>query len=113
MRHIHYAQSMIKKQFPSIGGRCSTLFQNKLPSKSYTSANTIQIVYCKRREHWITVFIKWCKNNQVAVYHSLFKRLDAETRNTIMKMFGLKKSNEMIIMPMEEQEGSKDCGFFL
>ena len=41
---------MIKKQFPSVGGLCSTLFQNKLPSKSYTSANTILIVHCKRRK---------------------------------------------------------------
>ena len=29
-----------------------------------------------------------------------------------MKMFGLKKSNERIMMPMQEQEGSKDCGPF-
>ena len=46
------------------------------------------------------------------MYDSLFKRLDVETRNTIMKMFGLKKSNEIIMMPMQEQEGSKDCGPF-
>ena len=111
-KHIHYAQSMIKKQFPSVGGLCSTLFQNKLPSKSYTSANTIQIVHCKRRKHWITISTKWCKNNWVAVYDSLFKRLDVETRNTIMKMFGLKKSNERIMMPMQKQEGCKDCGPF-
>ena len=46
------------------------------------------------------------------MYDSLFKRLDVETRNTIMKMFGLKKSNEIIMIPMQEQEGSKDCGPF-
>ena len=27
-------------------------------------------------------------------------------------MFGLKKSNERIMMPMQEQEGCKDCGPF-
>ena len=46
------------------------------------------------------------------MYDSLFKRLDAETRNTIMKMYGLKESNEIIMMPMQEQEESKDCGPF-
>ena len=93
---------MIKQQFLSVRGLCSTLFQNKLLSESYTSANTIQIVHCKRRKLWIAISTKWCKNNQVAVYDLLFKKLDAETRNTIIKMFGLKKSNETFMMPMQE-----------
>ena len=29
-----------------------------------------------------------------------------------MRIFGLKKSSEIIIIPMQEQNGSKDCGVF-
>ena len=110
-KHIHFAQSMVKKQFPPVGGLCSTLLQNASSSRGNRTANTIQIVHCQKRRHWITVSTKWCKNNEVVVYDSVFKRLDIETRTTIMRMFGLKKSNE-IMMPMQQQEGSKDCGVF-
>ena len=88
------------------------LLLNKSSSRGNRTANTIQIVHCKNRRHWITASTKWCKNNEVAVYDSVFKRLDVETRTTIMRMFGLKKSSEIIMMPMQEQNGSKDCGVF-
>ena len=89
-KHMQFTQCMIKKQFPSIGGLYSTLLQDKPPSFRSRTANTIQVVHCKKRKHWIITSTKWCKDNQVAVYDSVFVRLDAETRTTIMKMFRLK-----------------------
>ena len=103
---------MIKKQFPSVGGLYSTLLQDKPSSLGSRTANTIQIVHCKKRRHWITVSTKWCKGDQVAVYDSIFVRLDAETRTTIMKMFQLKKTKDIIMMPMQKQYRSTDCGVF-
>ena len=38
--------------------------------------------------------------------------LDAETRTTIMKMFGLKKTCDIIMMSMQQQTGFTDCGVF-
>ena len=54
---------------------------------------------------------KWCNGDEVAVYNSLFTRLDTETRATIMKMFGLKRAREIVMMPMQQQDGSTDCDF--
>lgn len=48
--------------------------------------DTIQVVHCKKRKHWITVSTKWCRGDQVAVYDFVFTKLDAGTRMTIMKM---------------------------
>ena len=111
-KHMQFAQCMIKKQFPSVGGLNSTLLQDKPPSLGSRTANTIQIVHCKKRRHWITVSTKWCQGDHVAVYDSVFVRLDAETRTTIMKMFRLKKTKDIIMMPMHKQYGSTDCGVF-
>lgn len=69
-------------------------------------------MHCTKRRHWITVSTKWCKGDQVAVYDSVFVRLDAETRTTIMKMLQLKKPKDIIVMPMQKQYGSADCGVF-
>ena len=46
------------------------------------------------------------------MYDLWFTRLDAETRATIMKMFGLKKARDIIMMSMQQQAGSTDCGVF-
>lgn len=109
---MQFIQRMIKKQFPSIGGLYSTLLQDKPSSFGSRIANTIQIVHCKKRKHWITTSTKWCKGNQVAVDDSVFVRLDAETRTTIMKTFQLKKTKDIIMTPMQKQDGSTDCGVF-
>ena len=48
----------------------------------------------------------------MAIHDSAFIRLDAETRTTIMKMFRIKKTEDMIVIPMQKQHGSTDCGVF-
>ena len=111
-KHIQFAQCMIKNQCPLVGGLYSTLLQDKPSSLGSRTTNTVQVVHCKKRKHWITVSIKWCKGDQVAVYDSVFTKLDAETRMTIMKMFNLKKTKDIIIMPMQKQHGCTDCGVY-
>ena len=49
------------------------------------------------------VSTKWCKGTQVVVYDSIFTKL-------VMRMFGLKRANDIIMMPIQKQEGSSDCG---
>ena len=102
----------VKKQFPSVGGLNSTLLQDKPSLFGFRTANTIQIVHSKKRRHWITVSTKWCKGNQVAVDDSVFMRLDAETRTTIIKMFRLNKTKDIIMTPKQKQHASTDCGVF-
>ena len=57
-KHMQFVQCMIKKRFPSVGGLYSTLLQDKPSSLGSRTANTIQIVHCKKRRHWITVSTK-------------------------------------------------------
>ena len=98
-KHINFAQCIIKNQFPSVGGLKSRLEQVK-KVKGQRTANSIQIVHCKKCEHWITVSTKWCKSNQVIVYDLVFTKLDAESRSTIMCMFGLKSTSDILMVPM-------------
>ena len=49
-KHINFASYLIFRQFPQIGGLRTTLLQTRyycFPSQS------IQAIFCKRREHWI------------------------------------------------------------
>ena len=66
-KHIYFAQSIIKSQCPSLGGLYSTLLQEKPYFHGCRTANTIQIVYCKKRRHWVTVSTKWCNGDKVSV----------------------------------------------
>ena len=49
-KHINLALRMIKNQFPSVGGLKSTLLQ-MTKVKGQRTANSIQIVHWKKREH--------------------------------------------------------------
>ena len=102
-RHIQMAQSIVKKQFPLIGGLRNTLLQGQI---------VIQIIHCNKRKHWITVTTKWCQRNKVSVYDTLFDKLDCETKGVIKKMFALKRAGGIVMIPVQKQQGSKDCGLF-
>ena len=70
------AQYCIKKQFPLIGELYSTLMQEKVVIGC--TVNTIQIIHCQKRKHWITVSTKSCEAGQVNVYDTAFDKLDSE-----------------------------------
>ena len=73
-RHIQYAEQLVRKQFSTIGGLCSTLLQNK--SHNYLPQNFVQIVFCNSKHHWIVVSNMNCNKGVVNVYVKLFKELD-------------------------------------
>jgi len=98
-KHIRFAQCLIKQQFPSPCGLYSTLQQNA-STLGFRIANAIQIVHCEKRRHWIMVSTKWCKGTHVAVYDSIFAKLDTKARCIVMQTFGLKRTNDIIMMPM-------------
>jgi len=109
-KHIQMAQYLLKCQFPLVGGLNNTLKQRQLVIGC--TANTIQIIHCSRRKHWITVSTKGCPAGEVNVYDTIFNKLDYETRDTIKKMFSIKNCNRINIVPVQKQSGSKDCGVF-
>ena len=107
-RHIQIAQSIIKKQFPLLGGLCNTLLQGQIVFGC--TANTIQIVHCNKRHHWITVTTKWCQRNKVNVYDKFFDKLDFEAKGIVKKMFGLKRAADINMIPFQKQQGPQYCG---
>ena len=104
------AQFIIKKQFLLLGGLQNTLLQEQIVIEC--TVNTIKIVHCNKRKHWVTVTTKWCQRNKVNVYDMLFNKLDFETKRVVKKMFGLKKAGDINMVPVQKQQGSKDCGIF-
>ena len=110
-KHMQMAQHLVRIQFPVVGGLQSTLLQQK-KKKGIWTMSTVQIIYCNKRSHWITATTKFCKPGQVNIYDSMFSKLDAETRTIVKQMFGLKKADDISMVAMQCQKGSKDCGLF-
>ena len=66
-KHIQYSQYLIKIQFSTIGGLCSTLLQNH--QMHSLSKNSLQVVYCSSRRHWIVASNMECKKGVVNIIH--------------------------------------------
>ena len=79
---------------------------------SSCTANTIQIIGCKKRRHWIVASTKWCKPGDVNIYDTLFIKLNTEGWGIVKQMFGLKQMKCINMVNVQKQEGSKDCGLF-
>ena len=109
-KHISMGQYCIKKQFPLIGGLNSTLLQEKIVIGC--TANTIQVIHCQKRRHWITVSTKWCKAGQLNVYDTAFDKLDSQSRRLVKTMFSLKSADSICMVPVQKQQGGSDCGAF-
>ena len=110
-KHIQMAQYLAKTQFPVTGGLESTLLQGKKRKGSCT-VNTVQIIYCNKRRHWITASTKFGELGKVGIYDTMFHKLDAETRTTVKQLFGLKKAHDINMVAMQCQKGTTDCGLF-
>ena len=80
--------------------------------KGSCTTNTIQIIHCKKRKHWIVASTKWCKPGDINIYDTLFSKLDAEGRHIIKQMFGLKQMKCINMVKVQKQQGTKDCGLF-
>jgi len=84
-KHIKFASCLISSQFPKIGGLRTTLLQTRYYC---FSPESIQAIFCKRREHWIVasnILANDC--NTVNVYDSLFTELDQESTDIILRIF--------------------------
>ena len=113
-RHIQYAQQLAKIQFSTIDGLCSTLLQNK--SHNYLLHNSVQVIFCNSRSHWIMISNMNCNKEVVNVYDSLFKVLDDETMDVIKNYFGTESKKRQKVkcnmVDVQTQEGSKDRELF-
>ena len=108
-KHIQFAQKLIKEQFPKINGLCSTLLQDRYYS---FPQNSVQIIHCVQRHHWIAASNIGCLCNSVNVYDSLFSDLDNATCRLINNMFGTNDTCEISMKKVQVQVGVKDCEAF-
>ena len=111
-KHIGFANLLISRQFPHIGGLRSTLLQNRyycFPSQS------IQPIFCKEREHWIVASNVMQDHKTVNVYDSLFTELDRRTYDLILQIFHARNNDQratVVMKELQKQKGSADCGLF-
>ena len=107
-KHIQLAQTLIRGQFPRIGGLQSTLLQERyhnLPS------NSIQVVHCLKRHHWIVASNVLSASGHVHIYDSLHTTTDEESTELVKNMFGTEDSF-VNIPKIQIQMGGADCGLF-
>ena len=60
---INYAQRLLKAKHPKVNGLLTTLYQGKMQEIE----NSVQVVYCPSRFHWIIVTTLNCKAGEVRV----------------------------------------------
>ena len=69
--HINYCQSLLKKQFPLIGGLLLTSLQNK-PIKQKIGCG-LQIIHCNERNHWIVASRIDSCHSPIKIYEGHYK----------------------------------------
>ena len=115
-RHISFAQDL-KSQFGNINGLECTLWQSKesVPVSEDATKNKLQVFH-DRHDHWIAASnMLTVEAGQVAVYDSVYRTLDALTKDAIIRKFqcaGTCDPPVIKLMNFQKQKGSIDCGVF-
>jgi len=78
-KHVNFAQSLLKKQFPQVNGLKSTLLLHKTQDKIKEG---VQIIH-SRGNHWIVASTLGCSGSVVKIFDSLYETMDKDTQSTI------------------------------
>jgi len=62
---INHEQRLLQARHPRVNGLC-------LKGKLFNAINSVQIVHCPARHHWITTTTMNCMAGEVKVFDSLF-----------------------------------------
>ena len=103
---LTFAQKLLKKQFPSIGGLLNPLLQEK---KKLKGSQCLQVIH-SRQNHWIVASTVDEVLDKVMVYDSLYGDVDDRMQTIIRKLFGATVVPE--IEKIHKQQGVCDCGLF-
>ena len=112
--HINAAQSALKRQFSNLNGLESILYQTKkVVLNEAMVKNKLQIIQCKKSQHWIVATTVNSRSNEVKVFDSIFVSLDRETKQVLLNLFGHDKAEPKLkLLKSQKQSGSKDCRLF-
>ena len=70
--HVHAFQSLVKSQFPHIGGLQNTLLQLKTPIVPGQAGMSLQIVHA-RKNHWVCIQVT---GSDIHLYDSAYSPTD-------------------------------------
>ena len=101
-KHINLAQIMLKHQFSTLIGFCSTLLQHK-SNKMVTGIQVFHSNY-----HWSTV-AKLPSDGPLKVYDSMFMSITEEVRSLLSNKF---EFHNLKLATMQKQTESNICGLF-
>ena len=104
-KHINYAQSLLKKQFPHIDGLNNTLLLHKKQEKIKQG---VQIIHT-RGNHWIVASNLRSSNCEIQIFDSLHTSVHKDTQ---MNLFETNGKVNLKMAEMSKQEGTQDCGVF-
>lgn len=102
--HVHFAQQLLKRQFPYLNGLQPTVLQAKKSPGALP--NQLQVMH-SRGDHWILASNIGCRNGDVSVYDSVYRSIDKETRAVITNLF---QSSTLKLVESQKQEGGADWG---
>ena len=109
-KHINFAQTLLRLQFPKLNGLQSTLYQSRSQSLT-TNGNVLQVLH-SRGDHWIVATTIRCNPGEVRVFDSVYATLDDGTYETVQRMFGGRTSYRVTTTNVPKQQGGTDCGVF-
>ena len=108
--HINGACSLIREQYPAIGGLQSTLFQ-QYNHPLVQSQNAIQILHIQQN-HWAVISTLGCEENGVNFYDSLYSTMSLSTKSTIVKLLQPNDSVTIRMKNVAKQVGGTECGLY-
>lgn len=112
--HIKAAQTLLRHQFPAVGGLFSTELGALVNIPAAREEKWAQIVH-SGTDHWLLVAKGFMGCEDIAVYDSLPYSRKHRTHVEACMSALLKTKNptfNYIIMPCQRQTGSVDCGIF-
>ena len=110
--HMNFIEALIQEQFPAIRGLVNTLKASKPCAHTTLQSEGLQVLFC-RGSHWIVASTMGCPPNNVHIYDSVYRDIDATTKATLAHLLGVPNIVLRINMgQVMQQMGGKDCGIF-
>jgi len=108
--HINGTCSLIKQQYPEIGGMQLTVWQQS-NRPLMNRKNAIQILHINKN-HWAVISTIGCEENSVNYYDSLSTTIASSTKRIIVKLLQPDDSMTVQIKNVAEQFGGTECGLY-
>lgn len=114
-RHINAVQTILRSQFPNIGGLFCTTLGASLDFPAAVGSQWMQIIHTGTSDHWLLVAYGFQNAGHIVVYDSLNFQT-ATRQHTLSCMSSLLKTKEKemkyVVKSCQRQENGFDCGVF-